>query len=143
MGEEQRNGGDAMPVTLEKARLNVWNLAGFIIGIAVTAFGWGMTYNSMSGALEKQSAEIKIIKEQLPAITQLQFQMTRATEAIGENKAGIVAANQRADRIVESFGGKLDDVNVNLNKIATRIEVLSTKMEDGPKRTRFPVLRSR
>ncbi|MDT9694119.1 hypothetical protein Q5762_38480, partial [Streptomyces sp. P9(2023)] len=75
--------------------------------------------------------------------TQLQFQMTRATEAIGENKAEIVAANQRADRIVESFGGKLDDVNVNLNKIATRIEVLSSKMEDGPKRTRFPVMRNR
>lgn len=132
-----------MPVTLEKARLNVWNLAGFIIGIAVTAFGWGMTYNSMSGALEKQSAEIKQIKEQLPAITQLQFQMTRATEAIGENKAGVVASNQRIDRVVESFGGKLDDVNTNLNKMVTRLEVLSSKIEEGPKRTRTQTLEFR
>ncbi|KAA0679594.1 hypothetical protein DTW90_37440 [Neorhizobium sp. P12A] len=30
-----------MPVMLEKARLNLWNLVGFVAGITVIAFGWG------------------------------------------------------------------------------------------------------
>ena len=51
--------------------------------------------------------------------------MTRALEATAENKKGIEAANARVDRVVESLGGKLDTAIESINKVATRVEVLS------------------
>src|SRR6478736_5049819 len=104
-----------MPVTIEKARLNIWNLGGFVLGLVFTAFGWGVTYNQSVNAnaeavrqINFVTAEIKDIKTQLPAITQLQFQMTTTTQLASENKKGIEEANKRLDRVVESSGGKLD-----------------------------------
>lgn len=135
-----------MPITIEKARLNIWNAGGFAVGIAVTAFGWGVVYNTMGNANDERKREIatlsevvKDIKSDLPAITQLQFQMTRATEQISESKASIQSTNERMDRIVESFGGKLDVLTDGMNKIATRVEVISSQIggDVKPQRTRF------
>ncbi|QWY83170.1 hypothetical protein [Rhizobium phage RHph_X2_24] len=137
-----------MPVTLEKARVNVWNLGGFIVSIVFAAFGWGVTYNSMTNAdavnkasIEQLSNDVKDISAQIPLIAQLQFQMTRTTEQLMENKSSITETNKRVDRIVESFGGKLDVITEGMNKIATRVEVLSTQIggEPKPQRTRFTV----
>lgn len=50
-----------------------------------------------------------------------------------ENKAGIGETNKRIDRVVESFGGKLDTVLDTMNKIATRVEVLGSKLDDANK----------
>lgn len=142
-----------MPVTFEKARLNVWNLAGFVLGIAVTAFGWGITYNSMTTAnaaavreIGKLSDDVKDIQSQMPQIAQLQFQATAAAGQIAQNKATSdeqnKATNARMDRFVETLGGKVDLMTDSLNKLVTRVEVLSTRMGDGnaeAERTRFTI----
>ncbi|WP_412063949.1 hypothetical protein [Rhizobium sp. SYY.PMSO] len=60
----------------------------------------------------------------------MSFQTTRALEATAENKKGIEAANQRIDRVVESFGDKLDAIAGSLNKVATQVQVLSSKLDD-------------
>jgi hypothetical protein len=39
-------------------------------------------------------------------------------------------SNKRIDRVVQSFGGKLDKVLDTINKIATRVEVLSSKIDE-------------
>lgn len=126
---------DNMPFVIEKARLNIWNLAGFVIGIAVTAFGWGITYNNvMSASAEARASIVKItedikdIRLQIPAIAQLQFQSSRMTDSIAENRTNIKAVNERVDRIVESFGAKLDAIIDNQNRVATKVEVLSAMM---------------
>lgn len=140
-----------MPITFEKARLNVWNLGGFIITIIVAAFGWGITYNSMTTAdaaavreIANLSNDVSDIQKQMPQIATLQFQMTRATEQIAENKATseteIKATNARIDRLVETFGGKIDLLTDSVNKLVTRVEVLSTRIGNSgsdPQKTRF------
>ena len=141
-----------MPITLEKARLNLWNVVGFAVGIAVTAFGWGITYNSVVSANAAAAKDIvnlrddvKDIQTQIPQIAQLQFQMTAQASKVAENKASadeqIKAANARMDRFVETIGGKLDLMTDTMNKLVTRVEVLSTRIgENGntdAKRTRF------
>lgn len=141
-----------MPITLEKARVNMWNIVGFMVGIAVTAFGWGITYNSMTTAnaaavqeIGKLSADVKDIQLQMPQIAQLQFQSLQSTNKIVENKATSdeqnKATNARMDRFVETFGGKLDTMTDSLNKLVTRVEVLSSRIGDGSdaKRTRFTI----
>lgn len=133
-----------MPVTIEKARLNIWNLAGFVIGIAVTAFGWGITYNSMTNAdaenrriVQAATEEIKDIKAQLPAITQLQFQMTTTSQLTSENKKAIEATNERIGRVVDSFGGKLDNVIDKLNVVASDVKVLTSQQRSRAQPTSF------
>lgn len=140
-----------MPITIEKARLNVWNIASIFLGIAVTAFGWGVTYNNMQTAnemAEKNNAaavsaiaavrmEVQEIQTQLPPV---QSSIQRLTEIAAENRAAIKASNERIDRIVESFGGKLDGIVANVSKIATQVEVLAARFGErpnAPQRTRF------
>jgi methyl-accepting chemotaxis protein len=79
-------------------------------------------------------------------ITPLSFQVTRAIEGVSENKKAVESANTRIDRVVESFGGKLDTVIDSVNKIATRVEVLSSKLDDAQTRSdktlyRTPIVR--
>lgn len=141
-----------MPITLEKARLNLWNLIGFAVVIAATAFGWGITFNTMTtadAAAVKEIAElaedVKSVQTQIAPIAQLQFQVTRHTEQISETKSTADAANkamnERVDRLVETFGGKIDLMTDSVNKLVTRVEVLSTRIGNGnstnAERTRF------
>ncbi len=133
-----------MPITVNKA-INIWSIIPTLVALLVTAFGWGVTYNTMTTAdavaklgLESVASDVKLINSQLPP---LQFSMTQSMNQIAENKSSIVEVNKRVDRVVESFGDKLDTIGVNVNKIATRVEVLSTQMGERPQRTRFPVTR--
>lgn len=133
-----------MPITVNKT-INIWSVIPTIVALLVSAFGWGVTYNSMTTAdavnktgLDNVASDVKLINAQLPS---LQFSMTQAANQIAENKAGVVEVNKRMDRVVESFGDKLDTIGTNVNKIATRVEVLSTQMGERPQRTRFPVTR--
>ena len=126
-----------MPVTIEKARLNIWNLGGFMVGIVVTAFGWGVTYNMMVSSdaeakrrIEYATDEIKDIKAQLPAITQLQFQMTTTTQVASENKKAIDETSKRIDRVVESFGGKLDKLVEQVSNVAADVKVLTSQQRN-------------
>lgn len=135
-----------MPVTIEKARLNIWNLGGFVLGLVFTAFGWGVTYNQSVNAnaeavrqINFVTAEIKDIKTQLPAITQLQFQMTTTTQLASENKKGIEEANRRLDRVVESFGGKLDKLVETVSNVAADVKVLTVQSKDRAQPTSFTV----
>ena len=45
-------------------------------------------------------------------------------------RASFIETNKRTDRVVESFGGKLDTVIDNVNKVATQVQVLSSKLDD-------------
>jgi hypothetical protein len=143
---------DNMPITFEKARVNMWNIVGFMVGIAVTAFGWGITYNSMTTAnaaavneIRKLSDDVKDIQLQMPQIAQLQFQATASAGQIAQNKAAAdeqnKATNARMDRFVETLGGKVDLMTDSLNKLVTRVEVLATRVGDGndAKRTNFTI----
>lgn len=131
-----------MPVTIEKARLNIWNLGGFIIGIVVTAFGWGVTYSTMNTAdaetrraVQAATEEIKDIKAQLPAITQLQFQMTTTSQLASENKKAIEATNERIERVVDTFGDKLDTVIDRINVVASDVKVLTVRDKERARPT--------
>jgi len=135
-----------MPVTIEKARINIFNVIGFGIAIGASAFGWGITYNSMVSAndvavqqITAVQSEIKDIKAQLPAISQLQYQMTTTSGIASENKAAIDQTNKRIDRVVESIGGKLDAVIERLNTVASDVKVLTAQGKDRAQPTSFKV----
>lgn len=153
------NGGAEMPITIEKARLNIWNIGTAFFGIAVTAFGWGMTWNSMSAqieALKNQAArDAQITKEQgvrtdnriqaveikIPQFEVIALQIQRLTEISAQNEKAIDAANKRMDRIVESQSGKLDKIITSVSDLTTEVRVIQSqiKEQDKAQRTRFPV----
>ena len=120
-----------MPITVNKT-VNIWSVIPTVLGALITAFGWGVTYNSMTTAdaqamqqITSINSDIKDIRQTLPQIGQLQFQMTRAVEQIAENKTSNAETNKRIDRVVETFGGKLDTLVESVNKIALRVEGLA------------------
>lgn len=129
-------------VTVEKARLNLWNAVGFAVGIGVTAFGWGITYNTAvnndARAQEQIQAvreDVSDIKDDLPVIPQLQFEVSSIREQATENRTAIEVTNtnvnNRIDRVVESFGGKLDTLVDNVNKLNTQVQVLTSRVEQS------------
>lgn len=138
--------GDDMPVTIEKARVNLFNAIGFALMLVSSAFAFGVTWNSMSNAdaeAQRQIAfvvtELKDVKSQLPAITQLQFQMTTVASVASKNEKAIEATNDRIGRVVDSFGGKLDTVIDRLNTVASDVKVLTSKRKDKVQPTSFKV----
>ncbi len=143
--------GDNMSVTFEKARVNVWHIGGIFFAVATNAALVGVVWNDTKRDIadtQSDVADLQVtvtdIRQQLPQITSLQYQVTRAVEQIAENREGLKQVNIRADRIVESLGGKLDTVIDSVNKLATRVEVINSKLETGQtERTRFnmPVLK--
>lgn len=122
-------------LTVEKTRVNAWNMAGLLITIIITAFGWGVTYNMIMSNSATNARQIdglnntmRDVQKQLPVIGTLQLQMTQSAAAIAENKANNKATNDRVDRIVEQFGDKLDMLNDKLTKTQTAVEVLSSQI---------------
>lgn len=156
---------DSAMIVFEKARLNVWNVGAVIVGTMVTAFGWGFTYAGMTAStadLQKQITEINTtlekaettrkdrikttddnftaVRAQLGAILELRLRLDRQIEIAAEAKTAITATNARVDRVVESFGGKLDTLNENVSKLATRVEVIASKIDANnaqPQKTKY------
>lgn len=127
--------GIPMPIVIEKARLNLWNIISICLGIAVTAFGWGVTYSSIQATaaesnqqIASMNAEIREINAELPKISDLQHQITTVTTISAENRQSVKETNARIDRVVESFGGKLDTITDRMNQVVTSLEVLATRI---------------
>lgn len=130
--------GDEMSISFEKTRVNLYNIGGF----ALVIFGMGVTYATMQTANETNAKTIAELRQQVKdvqqsdaKIIQLQYQMTTLTGVASENRKAIEEVNKRIDRVVESFGGKLDTVIERVNQIATNVEVLKTSIGERPKRT--------
>ncbi|TBY60131.1 hypothetical protein E0H46_31660 [Rhizobium leguminosarum bv. viciae] len=146
-----------MNIEIEKPKINVPHFAAIIAGIIINAFIAGGIWVSINRDIqdiqEKQKTEadrsIKAdvdLNKAVADIAPLTFQTTRAIEGVAENKKGIEASNARIDRVVESLGGKLDTAIDSINKVATRVEVLSSKLDDAQTRAnktlwRTPIMR--
>lgn len=122
---------------IESKRLNIWNIGGFFVVIAVTAFGWGITFNTMLNSMDRANERIENLdlkvrdfQNVIPAVTQLQYSRDRSGELITQNSNGIVSVNTRVDNLVENFGTKLDTITLSLNSLSTQVQVLSTQMKE-------------
>ena len=109
--------------------------------VAVAAIAWNDTKRDILEVQDRLQSETERgvradieLNKAVSEITPLSYQTTRAIEGVAENKKGIEAANARIDRVVESLGGKLDTAIESINKVATRVEVLSSKLDDAQTR---------
>jgi chromosome segregation ATPase len=128
---------DTMQISVRKPEINPAHFIAIVGGALVNAFIIGGVWVSLNRdiadirqAQERTQKALDDTQQQVSQITPLSFQTTRALEAAAENKKGIEAANARIDRVVESFGGKLDAITESVNKVATQVQVLSSKLDD-------------
>jgi hypothetical protein len=112
-----------------------------VANVAVAAIAWNDTKRDITDIQDKLKSEtergIKAdidLNKAVAEIGPLTYQTTRAIEGVAENKKGVEAANARIDRVVEALGGKLDTAIDSINKVATRVEVLSSKLDDAQTR---------
>jgi uncharacterized phage infection (PIP) family protein YhgE len=112
-----------------------------VANVAVAAIAWNDTKRDITDIQDKLKSEtergIKAdidLNKAVAEIAPLSYQTTRAIEGVAENKKGIEASNARIDRVVEALGGKLDTAIESINKVATRVEVLSSKLDDAQTR---------
>ncbi|NTF87477.1 hypothetical protein G6L46_10105 [Agrobacterium rhizogenes] len=126
-----------MQIKIQKPTLNPVHFMAIVGGALVNAFIIGGVWVSLNrdiadirSAQDRTQKVIDNTQQQVSQIPPLSFQTTRALEATAENKKGIEAANSRIDRVVETFGGKLDTAIDNINKVATQVQVLSSKLDD-------------
>lgn len=144
-----------MPIRLETMRLNLWVALGILASIAVNSSLAGYIWNDTQrdirdvkshidavdtrfvteasdrkDRLKDYQATLTSMQHDIAQIQPLSFQTTRALEAAAENKKATEATNDRIDRVVESFGGKLDSVLDNVAKLSTQVQVLGSKLDD-------------
>ena len=157
-----------MSIEIEKPKLNPVHFVAIITGALVNAFIVGGVYVSMNRDIAQISARIDTeasdrkdllknyqdsmnnMQKDIAQIQPLSYQATRALESASENKKatedGLRNVNTRIDRVVESFGGKLDNVIDTINKVSTQVQVLSSKLDDMQGKSehtmfRTPILR--
>jgi len=147
-----------MPITIEKARLNIWNLGGFVVVLVVTAFGWGITFNSMTTSIEnvkdqvaaetqarkedgsQKDAKLYSIEQKIPTIDRLDDKITRLGELIAQQAKANEEVNKRLDRVIEAQNGKLDTIITRQSEQSADIKVIQSQLGGTrvPQRTRFP-----
>jgi hypothetical protein len=156
-GAQEMNGANMqLP---ERSKRFEWNFNTLVVvgglsfataaNIAVAAISWNDTKRDIQDIQDKLKSEtdrgIKAdidLNKAVADIAPLTFQTTRAIEGVAENKKGIEASNARIDRVVESLGGKLDTAIESINKVATRVEVLSSKLDDAQTRANKTIWRT-
>jgi chromosome segregation ATPase len=143
-------GDDSMHLPERSKRLE-WNFNTLVVigglafataaNVAVAAIAWNDTKRDILEVQDRLQSETERgvradieLNKAVSEITPLSYQTTRAIEGVAENKKGIEAANARIDRVVESLSGKLDTAIESINKVATRVEVLSSKLDDAQTR---------
>jgi methyl-accepting chemotaxis protein len=159
---------EIMNIEIERPKLNPVHFAAITVGALVNAFIVGGVYVSMNRDIAQISARIDTeasdrkdllknyqdtmnsMQKDIAQIQPLTYQSTRALESASENKKateeGLKNVNTRIDRVVESFGGKLDNVIDTINKVSTQVQVLSSKLDDAQGKAehtlyRTPVIR--
>lgn len=131
-----------MPIVLEKARLNVFNLAGFAIVACINVAGGAIVWTN----LNRDVAEIREaqqtraatsdkvfddIRMQIQPIPQMRFQQEQQALQIAELKAQMAA-------LLERFGTKLDTLNDNVNSIRTEVRVLAQEVRSNAEKKAHP-----
>ncbi|NTG19991.1 hypothetical protein G6K93_05680 [Agrobacterium rhizogenes] len=142
-----------MQIEIEKPKINPVHFAAIIGGAVLNAFFVGGVWVSLNrdiadirSAQDRTQKAVDNTQQQVSQIPPLSFQTTRALEATAENKKGIEATNERVDRVIDTFGRKLDTAIDSINKVGTQVQVLSSKLEDMQGRSektffRTPVVR--
>lgn len=128
-----------MPIVYEKARVNVFNIAGFVFVLLMQVAGGTTIYvNLTRDVAEIRSAQEELaasadrnnedVKEQTAPIPDLRYQQSRQAEQIEDLKLAVVDTNKRFDRMIELLSGKLDGLTVSMNDLRTDVRVLTQEV---------------
>jgi methyl-accepting chemotaxis protein len=150
---------EIMHIELEKPRLNPIHFAAIIGGALLNAFIVGGVYVSINrdiADISKKQVELSTridgeasdrkdllkgyqdslngMQKDISQIQPLSYQATRALESSSENKKateeGLKNVNERMDRVVGAFSGKLDVLVETVNKVSTQVQVFGSKLDD-------------
>lgn len=131
-----------MPIVLEKARLNVFNLVGFAIVACINVGGGAVIWTNLT----RDVAEIRDaqqtravvsdknfddIRAQIQPLPELRFQQSQQAAQIAELKAQMAA-------LLERFGTKLDTLNENVNSVRTEVRVLAQEVRSTAEKKAQP-----
>lgn len=125
----------AMPIVLEKARLNVFNLVGFAIVACINVAGGAVIWTNLTRDVgeirEAQQTRAAVsdknfddIREQIRPIPQLRFQQDQQALQISKLEAQMAA-------LIDRMGAKLDVLNENVNSIRTEVRVLAQEVRSN------------
>ena len=127
-----------MQIEIEKPRLNPVHFIAIIGAGFMNAFAIGGVWVSLNrdiadlrSSQDRTQKALDTTAQQVSQMPSLTFQTARALEAAAENKKATEATNERIDRVIDTFGRKLDTAIDSINKVGTQVQVLSSKFEDA------------
>lgn len=131
-----------MPITLEKSRLNLFNLTGFLLGfIAQVIIGTAIWVNLNRDVAEIRQAQqegrviadknTEDLKAQVAPVPQMKFLQDQQAGQITDLKTQVADMNKRFDRMIELLGGKMDGMSESLNSLRTDVKVLAQEVRNN------------
>ena len=132
----------AIPIVLEKARLNVFNLVGFAIVACINVGGGAVIWTNLTrdvaeirDAQQNRAAisdrNFDDIRDQIGPIPQLRFQQDQQALQISKLETQMAA-------LLERFGTKLDTLNENVNSVRTEVRVLAQEVRSTAEKKAQP-----
>lgn len=134
-----------MHIKVEKPSINPIQALMLTGGLIVNVAAIGITYANYTRDIrdvqtktEKLGEQVTQLSNQWQQISIIQFQQNRLSEQVSESKASISDTNRKFDKMVESFGTKLDSLVDGLNVLRADVKVLGTRLDNIPgARTRY------
>lgn len=127
-------------VQIERKPVSIAQLIGWAVIIIVQAFTAGTVYMAFKADItdmQQDIAEIEEYRRTRSNSTDSNFADLRAklqpldnlTYRLGQSEARDTAQDQRIDRIVESFGDKLDAISSDVGIVKSDVRVLSQQVQ--------------
>lgn len=117
-----------MNVQLVRTQVSVWSLGAAIAGLVINAFGLGIVWTNVTNKIDEGDKRSDRMEVHLSAIdTKLVpwdtalFRLQGMEATIPINNKNV---NDRLDRIVDSFNGKIEALTVTTNGVAADVKVL-------------------
>lgn len=131
-----------MPLVLEKVRLNVFNLAGFLIVAMINVAGGAIVWTNLTrDVAEVRQSQVdraavsdknfEDIREQIRPLPQMRFEQDQQARQIDEVKGQMAA-------MLDRFGTKLDTLNDNVNSVRTEVRVLAQEVKSAAEKKSQP-----
>src|SRR5687767_6986499 len=121
-------------VTLERGRLNLWNIYLALAQVCAMIIGGTIIYVNMQRDVEDAKKEMVELREQAKDIEGQLQPLDLFEDRLSRNEEVDRRQEERLNQLYQIFSDKLDAINENVSSVKADVRVLAQKIESSVER---------